>query len=142
MAMEAVGATLEAKTDMAGAHFPPPVPVTMAPSEAEERDADNKSPGLVMMEPHSKVFDYRTNTNKSVDGVILTDATMKAPAENSGYGQGRQVGWTIFRRYTEPLPVPMIPPASSYISLKRILAYKFTQYRTPNPLILTLGPSK
>ena len=33
MYMEAVGAPAEAKTEMAGAHFPPPVPVTVAPSE-------------------------------------------------------------------------------------------------------------
>ena len=32
MAMEAVGAPTESKTDMAGAHLPPPVPVAVAPS--------------------------------------------------------------------------------------------------------------
>ena len=33
MDMEAVGAPAEAKTDIEGAHFPPPVPVSVAPSE-------------------------------------------------------------------------------------------------------------
>ena len=33
-AMEAVGATAEANPDMAGDHLPPPVPVSVAPSEA------------------------------------------------------------------------------------------------------------
>ena len=43
MDMEAVGAPAEAKTDIAGAHFPPPVTVAVAPSEAEDRDVDNIS---------------------------------------------------------------------------------------------------
>ena len=34
MAMEAVGAPAESKTEMAGAHFPPLVPVAVSPSEA------------------------------------------------------------------------------------------------------------
>ena len=38
MAMEEVGASAEAKTDMEGAHYPPPVPIAVAPSEAKERD--------------------------------------------------------------------------------------------------------
>ena len=42
MAMEEVGAPVEAKTEMAGAHFPPLVPVAVAPSEAYKRDVDNK----------------------------------------------------------------------------------------------------
>ena len=33
MAIEAVGAPAEAKTEMAGAHFLPPVPVAVAPIE-------------------------------------------------------------------------------------------------------------
>ena len=66
MYMEAVGAPAEAKTEMAGAHFPPPVPVAVSPSEAEERDVDNTSPELVMMVPHSNVCDERPNTNNSL----------------------------------------------------------------------------
>ena len=33
MAMETAGVPAEAKTEMSGAHFPPPVPVSVAPSE-------------------------------------------------------------------------------------------------------------
>ena len=50
--MEVVGEPAEKKTHMAGTHFPPPVPVVMAPSESEERDAYNTPPELVMMAPH------------------------------------------------------------------------------------------
>ena len=35
IAMEAVGAPAEAKTDMTGAHFPLPVPVALSHSEEE-----------------------------------------------------------------------------------------------------------
>ena len=42
MAMEAVETPVEAKTEMAGDHFLPPVPVAAVPSEAEERDVNNK----------------------------------------------------------------------------------------------------
>ena len=38
MYMEAVEAPMEAKIEMAGAHFPPLVPIAVAPSEAKERD--------------------------------------------------------------------------------------------------------
>ena len=86
MAMEAVGAPVEAKIEMAGAHFPPPVPVEVAPSEAEERDVDNTSPELVMMAPHSNVCDDRPNTNDSLDGVIPTGAPKEASAENTELG--------------------------------------------------------
>ena len=84
MVMEAVGAPKEAKTDMERAHFPPPVPVAVAPSEAEEKDVENKSHELVIMAPHSNVCDNRTNTNDILDGVIPTDATKDDYAENSG----------------------------------------------------------
>ena len=56
----------------------------MAPSEAEERDVDNTSPELVMMEPHSNVCDERPNTNGSLDGVNPTDAAKDDSAENTG----------------------------------------------------------
>ena len=69
---------------MAGAHLPPSVPVAVTPSEAEERDADNTSPELVMMAPHSNVCDDRPNTNDSLDGVIQTDATKETSAEIPG----------------------------------------------------------
>ena len=74
----------EAKTEMAGAHLPPPVPVTVAPSEAEERDVDNISPELARMAPHYNVCDDRPNTNESLDGVIPMDATKEDSAENKG----------------------------------------------------------
>ena len=79
-----MGTTAEEKTDMAGTHFPPPVPVAVAPSEAEERDVEHTSPELVMIEPHSNVCDYRPNTNDSLDGVIPKDETKEASAENPG----------------------------------------------------------
>ena len=82
MAMEAVGATVEAKTEMAGAHFPPLVPVAVAPSEAYKRDVDNKSTELVMMAPHFNVCDDRPNTNYSLDGVIPMDANKEDSTEN------------------------------------------------------------
>ena len=113
MAMEAVGAPAEAKTYMSGAHFSPPVPVAVEPSEAEERYFDNTSPELVMIVPHSNVYDDRLNTNDSLDGMIPTDATKEASAKNPGSVQGSQVGWKIYSGDTEPLPVPIIPPASS-----------------------------
>ena len=96
MAMEAVGAPAEAKTDMTGAHFSPPVPVEVEPIEAEERNVENTSPELVMMAPHSNLCDDIPKTNKSLDGVILTDVTKEDSAENQGSGQGSQVGWTIY----------------------------------------------
>ena len=96
---------------MAGAHFLPPVHVAVSPSESEERYVNNTSPKLVMMAPNSNVCEDRSNTNESLDGVIPTDATKEASAENPGSGQGSQVGWMIYRGYTEPLTVPMIPQA-------------------------------
>ena len=113
MDMEAVGAPSEVKTEMVGAHFQPPDPAAVEPSESEERDVDNTSPVLVMMAPHSNVCDDRPNTNNSLNGVITTDTTKEASVENPGLVQGSQVGWKIYSRDTEPLPVPMIPPASS-----------------------------
>ena len=95
MDMEAVGAPAEANTEMLGYHFPPPVPVVVVPSEAEERDVDNTSPELLMMSPHSNVCDDIPNTNDSLDGLIPTDATKEASAENPGSIQGSQVGWKI-----------------------------------------------
>ena len=139
---EVVGAHAEAKTDMSGAHFPPPLTVVVSPSEAEERDVDNKSPELVMIEPKSNVCDNRPNTNDSLDGVILTDTTKEASAENLGLRQGSQVGWTIYSGDTEPLPVPMIPPASSWIFPKRMLVSTFTQGGTTKSVVSPLGPSK
>ena len=96
MGMEAVGAPAKVKTEMVGAHFPTPVPAAVAPSEAEEIDVDNTSPELVMMSPHSNVCDDIPNNNDILDGVIPTDATKEASAENSGLGQGIQLGWTIY----------------------------------------------
>ena len=81
MDVEAVGAPAEAKTEMAGSHFPPPVPVAVAPSEVEERGVVNTSPELVIMEPHSNVCDDKPNTNDSFYGVIPTDAAKEATAE-------------------------------------------------------------
>ena len=49
-----------------------------------------------MMEPHSNICDARPDTNNSLDGVIPTDATKEASAENTGSGQGIPVGWTIY----------------------------------------------
>ena len=37
MALDVVGTPAEAKTEMAGAHFPPSVTVAVASSEAEEK---------------------------------------------------------------------------------------------------------
>ena len=82
--MAAVGAPAEAKTDMAGSHLPSPVPISVAPSEAEERDINNTSPELVIMAPHYNVCDDRPNTNEILDEVIPTDATKEASAENPG----------------------------------------------------------
>ena len=96
MAMEAVGAPAEAKTEMAGSHFPPLVPVSVAPSEAEERNVDNTSPDLMTMAPYSNVCDDRSNTNNSLDGVIPTDMTKEASTENLGSGKGSQVGWKLY----------------------------------------------
>ena len=79
--MEAVGSPEEAKTYMEGAHLLPPVPVSGAPSEAEEMDVNNKSPELVMMALHSNVCDDRPNTNDKLDGVIPIDATKEASAK-------------------------------------------------------------
>ena len=77
---------------MAGSHFPPPALVSVESSEAEERDVENKSPELVMMEPHSNVCDERPNTNDSLDGVIPTEAIKEAYTENTGLLQGSQLG--------------------------------------------------
>ena len=79
MDMEAVGAPSEAKTEMAEAHFQPPVPVAVEPSESEERDVDNTSPVLVMMAPHSNVCDDRPNTNNSLNGVIQRTRPRRLP---------------------------------------------------------------
>ena len=142
ISMEAVGAPVEAKTDMSGAHFPPPVPVAVAPRNSEESDVENTSPELEMIAPHSNVCDDRPNTNDILDGVIPTDTTKESSAENTVSGQGIQVGWTIYSGETEPLPVPMIPPSSSWISPKRMSVSTFTQGGTPKPSFLPLGPSK
>ena len=56
--------------------------------EAEERDAENTSPELMLMASHSNVCDDRHNTNDNLYGVIPTDATKEASAENLGSGQG------------------------------------------------------
>ena len=142
MDIETVDVPAEAKTEMAGAHLPPPVPVAVEPSELEERNVDNTSLELVMMVHHSNICDKIPNTNGSLDKMILTDMTKETSAENPGSGQGSQVGWKIYSGDTEPLPVPMIPPASSCISLNRMRVSTFTQGRTPKPLVLTLEPSK
>ena len=105
-------------------------------------DVNNTSPELVMMEPHSNVYDDRPNNNDSLDGAILMDATKEASVENPGSWQGSQVGWTIYSGYPEPLPGPMIPPYSSCISPTRMSVSTFTQGGTPKPLVLTLGMSK
>ena len=76
-----------------------------------------------MMATYSNVCDNRSNTNDSLDGVIQTDATKEDSAENMGSVQGSQVGWMIYSGDTEPLSVPMIPPASSWISPNRMLVY-------------------
>ena len=81
MAMEEVGTPAEAKTEKAGAHLPPLVPVAVTPSEAEKRDAKNTSPEMMMMEPHSNVFDDIPNTNYGLDGVIPTEADKEASTE-------------------------------------------------------------
>ena len=112
MLMEALGASAEAKIEMVGSHFPPLFSVSVAPSEAEERDVDNTSPELVMMATHSNFCDERPNTNDSLYGVIPTDATKEGSAENPGSGKGSKLGWTIYSRDTDPFPVPMVPPAS------------------------------
>ena len=142
MYMETVGAPAEENTEMAGAHFLPPVPVSVVPSEAEERYVDNTSPEMVMMAHHSNICDYRLNTNDSLDGVIPTDTTKEDSAENPGSGQGSQVGWIIYSIDTEPLPIPMIPPYSSWTSPNRMSVSTFTQGGTPKPLFFTLGTSK
>ena len=95
-----------------------------------------------MMAPHSNVCDDRPINNDSLDGLIQTNMTKEDSAENPVSGQGSQLGWTIYSRYTEPLPVLMIPPASSWISPKSMLVYTFTQVRTPKTLFSPLGPSK
>ena len=94
------------------------------------------------MAPHSNVCDYRPNTNDSLDGVISTDATKEASAENTRSGQGTQIGWTIYRGDKETLPMPIIPPSSSWISPKRMSVSTFNQGRTPKPSVFPLGPSK
>ena len=142
MAMAELGAPEEAKREMAGAHFLPPVPVLMAPSEAEERDIDNTSNELVIMAPHSNVCDDRPNTNESWDGVIIMDVTKETTAENMGLGKGSQLGWTIYNRDTELLPVPIITLASSWITPKRMSISNFTQVGTPKPLVSPLRTSK
>ena len=99
--MEALGAPAEAKTEMAGSHFLLSVPVSVAPSEAEERYVDNTSPEMTIVEPHSNVFDDRPNTNDSLDGLIPTDITKEAPVENLGSGHRSHVGWMIYSGDTQ-----------------------------------------
>ena len=82
--MGAVGEPVDTKTETAGAHFLPPVPISVAPIESKERYVVNTSPELVMMAPHSNICDYRPNTNDSLDGVIPKDETKEASAENPG----------------------------------------------------------
>ena len=137
-----MGTPTEGKTETAGVHFPPPVPVSVAPSEAEERDVYNTSPVLVMMAHHSSVCYDIPNTNDSLDEVIPTDATKEASVENPVSGKGSQVGWTIYRGDTDLLPVPMIPPASLWDSPKIMSVSTFTQGGTPKPSVLPLGASK
>ena len=96
----------------------------------------------MIIAPHSNVCDDIPNTNDSLDGLIPTDATKEASAENPGSVQGIQVGRTIYSGDTEPLPVPMIPPDSSWIYPNRMSASTFTQGGTPKPSVLTLGASK
>ena len=91
MSMEAVGAPANTKTEMAVSHFPPPVPALVELSEAEEMDAKNTSPELVIMAPHSNVYDDRPNTDDSLYGVITTNTTKEASAENPVSGQGSQL---------------------------------------------------
>ena len=95
-----------------------------------------------MMAHHSNICDDRPNTNDSLDGVIPTDATKEASAENPGLGQGSQVGWATYIGYTEQLYVPMIPPSSSLISPNSMSVSTFTQGGTPKPSIFPLGTSK
>ena len=95
-----------------------------------------------MIAPHSNVCDDRPNTNDILDGVIPTDTTKESSAENTVSGQGIQVGWTIYSGETEPLPVPMIPPSSSWISPNRMSVSTFTQGRKLKRLFLPLGTSK
>ena len=95
-----------------------------------------------MMATHSNVCDDRTNTNTSLDGMIPTDATKEDYTENTGLGKGSQVGWMIYSGDTYPLPVPMIPPASSWIYPKRMSVSTFTKGGKPKTLVSTLGPSK
>ena len=97
---------------------------------------------MLIMVPHSNVYNDRPNTNDSSGGVIPKDATKKASVENTISVQGIQVGWTIYSGDTDPLPVTMIPPDSSWISPDRMLAYTFTQVGTPKTSVLPLGPSK
>ena len=137
-----MGTFTKARKEMSGTHFQTPVPVAVAPSEAEETDVENTSPELVIMAPHSNVFDDRTNTNDILDWVISMDTTKETLTENPVSGQGSQVGWTIYSGDTEPLPVPMIPPDSSWVSPKMISGSTFTQVRTSKPYVSPLGPSK
>ena len=94
------------------------------------------------MAPYHNVCYDIPNTNDSLYGVIPTYATKEASVENPGYGQSSQVGWTIYSRDTDPLPVPMITPASSLISQKRMAVSNFTQGGTPKSSVLPLGTSK
>ena len=82
------------------------------------------------MVPHSNVYDDRPNTNESLNEVIPTDATKEASAKYLLSEQGSQVGWTIYSRDTELLPVNMIPSASSWISPKRMLVSTFERIRS------------
>ena len=95
-----------------------------------------------MMASYSNVCDDRPNTNNSFDGLIPTDGTKEASTENPVSVEGSQLGWTIYSRDTEPFPVPMIPPSSSFISPKRMSVSTFTQCGTPKPLVLPLRPYK
>ena len=95
-----------------------------------------------MMAPNSDFCDDRPNTIDSLDRVIPTELTNVASAENPGSGKGSQVGRRIYSGDTDPLPVPMIPTASSWISPNRMLVSTFAQGGTPKPLVLSLEPSK
>ena len=95
-----------------------------------------------MMASHFNFCDYIPNTDDILDGVIPTDATKEYFAENPGLQQGSQLGWTIYNRDTELLPVPIIPLASSWITPKRMSISNFTQVGTPKPLVSPLRTSK
>ena len=93
VAINSVGVHEKLKTDMAGYNFLPPVPLALAPSEAEQKGANNTSSELVTMELHAKFYDKKNINNESMDGVYPMDVTEKASMENPGSGKGSQGGW-------------------------------------------------